>query len=102
MSAISNTIHTPLVTTTWIVAKLVVGAVLIAGATCAQAGEAIVNQQPSPAKLADLDRGWKKLHSRRQHAALHRLVACREYGWCEGLNIPTLDAAVVRAASVDP
>jgi hypothetical protein len=127
-SAISNTVYTRLVTTTSIVAKLAVCAVLIAGAaSCAQAAaaaaaaaggasftprratahaisKAAANKPTArPSSLAKLERDWKRLHSRSQHAALDRLVACREYGRCEGLKIhPTLGAVLIRVSPERP
>jgi hypothetical protein len=100
-SAISNTVYTRLVTTTSIVAKLAVCAVLIAGAvSCAQAATTKPTARPSSqVKLAKLERDWKRLHSRSQHGALDRLVACREYGRCEGLKVhPTLGAVLIRVS----
>ena len=105
-SAISNTVYTRLVTTTSIVAKLAVCAVLIAGAvTCAQAATTkSAIQPPSQANLAKLERDWKRLHSRGHRGALDRLVACHEYGRCEDLKVHPALAAVpasIRAAAAD-
>jgi hypothetical protein len=92
-SAISNTVHTPLVSTTSIVAKLAVCAVLLAGVDSAHAAKSDRSDAANQAKLAKLERDWKRLHSRRQIGVLNRLVACREYGQCDGLKIhPTLGA----------
>lgn len=133
-SAISSTVNTRLVTTTTIVAKLAVCAVLIAGATCAQAAtgddasvtprrtavhraatlathnvaaknsaKKLAKKQPAQANLAKLERDWKRLHSGSQHGALDRLVACREYGRCDGLKVhPTLGAALIRVSPERP
>src|SRR5690348_3764833 len=71
-SAISNTVYTRLVATTSIVAKLAVCAVLIGGAvSCAHAATKKPEvRSPSQAKLAELDRDWKRLHSRSHRGAL--------------------------------
>ncbi|WP_068025917.1 hypothetical protein [Rhodoplanes sp. Z2-YC6860] len=95
-SAISNTVYIRLVTTTSIVAKLAVCAVLVAAAvSCAQAATTKPTlRHSSQAKLAKLERDWRRLHSRSQHEALDRLVACGEFDRCEGLQVhPTLGAA---------
>ena len=105
-SAISNTVYIRLVTTTSIVAKLAVCAVLIGGAvSCAQAAtRKPAVGSPSQAKLAELERDWKRLHSRSHRGAIDRLVICHEYGQCGGLRVhPALAAepARIRAAAAD-
>lgn len=114
-SAISSTVYTRLVSTTSIVAKLAVCAILLAGIDSADAANANANDGAGakaavhrPAakatlkKLARLEREWKRLHSERQVGMLNRLVACRELGRCDGLNIPpTLGTALIRSAAAD-
>jgi hypothetical protein len=114
-SAISSTIHTRLVTTTSIVAKLAVCAILLAGIDCAHAAKnpaaknlatrtaKLSAAKAAQARLARLDRDWKRLHSRRQVGLLNMLVACRELGRCDGLKIhPTLGAALIRVSPERP
>ncbi len=99
---ISNTVDTRLVTTTSIIAKLVVCAVLLAGIANAKAAERPQHQTKAHSNLAKLERDWKRLHSSGQRAMLGRLVACGELGRCEGLALhPALAAARVRAAAID-
>jgi len=138
-SAISSSVYFRLVTTTSIIAKLAVCAILLASISYAHAakidGSDAKDAAPRPAahvtlkkplaknltaknlttknrpahkvaqpdkdaKLARLEREWKRLHSRRQVGALYRLVACRELGRCDGLKIhPTIGAALI---SVSP
>jgi len=64
------------------------------------ANKAAQSDKAEQSKLVRLEREWKRLHSRRQVGALHRLVACREFGRCDGLKIhPTIGAALI---SVSP
>ena len=109
--AISGTVYTQLVTTTSILAKLVVCAILLASIANAQAANddgsntsgvsrrsgvhAAQNRasaKPRPIRkvdhsnLARLEREWQRLHSGQHLATLHRLVACDERGECDGLK----------------
>jgi len=108
--AISGTVYTQLVTTTSILAKLVVCAILLASIANAQAASdddstrsgisrrsgAHAAQKFSGAKqrsiretdhsnLAKLEREWERLHNGEQLAMRRRVVACLYLGQCEGL-----------------
>jgi hypothetical protein len=109
-SAITGSACFRLVTTTSIVARLAVCAILLANISSAHAAKNANDAtklqtkaaKASEAKLAKLEREWKRLHSRRQAGLLNRLVACRELGQCDGLKIhPTLGAALIRSAAAD-
>ncbi len=127
-SAISNTVDTRLVATTSIVAKLAVGAILIAGITDARAVETVhskaihakvvhakaVHAKAFHAKavssktvhskdIAKLEREWKRQHASGERIMLHRLVACRELGQCDGLKVhPTLGSALISVSPERP
>jgi len=99
---ISNCIDTRLVTTTSIIAKLVVCGVLLAGITNARAAERPLHQAKAHSKLLKLERDWKRLHESGQRAMLGRLAACGELGRCEGLALDqTPGAARIHAAAID-
>ena len=104
-NAISGSAYFRLVTTTSILAKLAVCAILLASMSSAHAASPSKSthaDKASEAKLAKLEREWKRLHSRRQAGMLNRLVACRELGQCDGLKLhPTLGAARIRSAAAD-
>jgi hypothetical protein len=109
-SAITGSAYFRLVTTTSIVAKLAVCAILLASMSSAHAAKNANDAsklqtkaaKASESKLAKLEREWKRLHSHRQAELLNRLVACRELGQCDGLKIhPTLSAARIRSAAAD-
>jgi hypothetical protein len=105
--AISGTVYTRLVTTTSIIAKLAVCAVLLAGIRCAHAASddgvarrssvpAMQNvsgarpwmtREPAASNLARLERGWTRQRSRHHLAMLHRFMTCSELGQCEGLAL---------------
>ena len=125
---ISGAVYTQLATTTSIIAKLAVCAILLASVTSAHAAigdrsnESGVSrhsgvhatQRPAATKprpirkaarsnLSKLEREWKKQRDRHQIDALRRLVACRELGQCEGLKLhPTRGAALVRVSPDKP
>jgi len=110
--AISGTVYTQLVTTTSILAKLVVGAILLASIANAQAAnddesnrngvsrrsgvqaaQKISGAELRPirnlahSKRSKLELEWQRLHSGQHLATLHRLVACGELGECDGLKL---------------
>ena len=123
---VSGTVHTQLITTTSIIAKLAVCAILLAGVTSAhaviddgsdqsdvsrradaQATQNLAAAKPRPIRnvsdsnLSKLEREWKKQRAHHQLDALRRLVACRELGQCEGLQLhPTRGAALIRVSPV--
>jgi hypothetical protein len=125
--AISGTVYTQLVTTTSILAKLVVCAILLASIANAQAAEddgsnrssvsrrsdvhAAQNRggaklrpirKTAHANLSKLEREWKRLHSQPQVAMLRRLAACRDFGQCEGLKLhPVLGSALISVSPDD-
>ena len=126
--AISGTVYTRLVTTTSILAKLTVCAVLLAGVASAHAANddetnrsgvarrsgvhAAQNHagaKPRPIRravhsnLSKLEREWKRQQSVGERAMLRRLVACRELGQCEGLTLhPTRGAALIGVSPDKP
>lgn len=110
--AISGTVYTHLVTTTSILAKLVVCGLLLASIANAQAANDEGSNQsgvsrrsgvhaaqnrtgvkPRPIRndahsnLSELESEWQRLHSNQQLATLRRLVACGELGECDGLKL---------------
>ena len=110
--AISGTVYTQLVTTTSILAKLVVCTILLASIANAQAAgddwsnrssvsrrsdvhaaqnHAAARLRPirniAHSNLSELEREWQRLHSEQQIAMRRRLVACRELGECDGLKL---------------
>ena len=115
-NAISESAYFRLVTTTSIVAKLAVCAILLASMSSAHAAnntklpahkaghsKSTEADKASEAKLVKLEREWKRLHSRRQAAVLNRLVVCRELGQCDGLKLhPTLGAALIGVSPERP
>ena len=114
---ISGTVYTRLVTTTSILAKLVVCAILLASIVNAQAAnDQAANDDGSNrsgisrrsgvhaaqnragaklrpirndahSNLSELEREWQRLHSDRHLATLRKLVACGELGECDGLKL---------------
>src|SRR5438105_15289279 len=103
--AISGTVYTQLVTTTSILAKLVVCAILLASIANAQAASdddsnrsgisrrsgvhaaqkfSGVKQRSirktDHSSLAKLQREWERLHSSQQLTMRSRVVACRDFG----------------------
>jgi hypothetical protein len=102
---ISGAVHTQLATTSSIIAKLAVCAILLAGIASAHAANGDDSSKSGVARsnLSKLEREWKRQRSHQQLTMLRRVVACRELGQCEGLQLhPTRGAALVRVSPDKP
>ena len=108
---ISETVYTQLITTTSILAKLAVCAILLASIASAQAAsdddsnrngvarrsgvhaaqkvsaaKPRLHQKADQSNLARLEREWQRLQSSPQLAMRSRVVACSDFGQCDGLK----------------
>jgi hypothetical protein len=102
---ISGAVHTQLATTSSIIAKLAVCAILLAGIASAHAANGDDSSKSGVARsnLSKLEREWKRQRSHQQLTMLRRVVACRELGQCEGLQLhPTRGAALIRVSPDKP